>query len=104
MAIRSISELPIEGRRLFLRVDFNVPLTPASGVADDTRIREALPTLRQAISRGARIVLASHLGRPKGAPDRGSSLEPVGVRLAELLGQEVVLSDEPVGDGARKVV
>jgi phosphoglycerate kinase len=104
MAIRNVRELPIEGRRLFLRVDFNVPLTPAGGVADDTRIREALPTIRHAVERDARIVLASHLGRPKGRPDPSSSLEPVGVRLAELLGQEVVLSDEPVGDGARKVV
>ena len=104
MAIRSITELPIDGRRLFLRVDFNVPLTPARGVADDTRIREALPTIRHAVARGARVALASHLGRPKGKADPASSLEPVGVRLAELLGQEVVLADEPVGDGARKVI
>src|SRR5215831_9558713 len=104
MSIRTLTELAIEGRRVFIRVDFNVPLTPARGVADDTRIREALPTVRQVLSRGGRAVLASHLGRPKGKPDPKSSLEPVGVRLAELLGQEVMLADEPVGDGARKVV
>ncbi len=102
--IKSIAELPIEGRRVFIRVDFNVPLTPARGVADDTRIRESLPTIRHALDRGARVVLGSHLGRPKGKPDPKESLEPVGARLAELIGREVVLSDEPAGDGARKVV
>ena len=102
--IRSISELPIEGKRLFIRVDFNVPLTPAKGVADDSRIRASLPTIQHAIKRGARVVLASHLGRPKGGPTPGLSLEPVGARLAELLGKDVVLTDEAVGDGARKVV
>jgi phosphoglycerate kinase len=101
--IKSISDLPIEGRRLFIRVDFNVPLTPAKGVADDSRIRASLPTIQHAIERGARVVLASHLGRPKG-PMPSLSLEPVGARLAELLGKEVLLTDEAVGDGARKVV
>jgi phosphoglycerate kinase len=104
MAIKTISELDIAGRRLFVRVDFNVPLTPAGGVADDTRIRESLPTIRYGIEKGARVVLASHLGRPKGKPDKKLSLEPVAARLAELLGAEVALTDEPVGDGARKVV
>src|SRR5262245_8540182 len=103
MAIKSVTETPVEGRRVFVRVDFNVPLTPAGGVADDTRIREALPTIRHLIGRGARTLLGSHLGRPKGKPDPKSSLEPVGVRLAELIGQEVMLADEPIGDGARKV-
>jgi phosphoglycerate kinase len=101
--IKSISDLPIEGRRVFIRVDFNVPLTPARGVADDSRIRASLPTIQEAIKRGARVILASHLGRPKG-PTPTLSLEPVGVRLAELLGKEVLLTDEAVGDGARKVV
>ena len=103
MAIKSVTETPVEGRRVFVRVDFNVPLTPAGGVADDTRIREALPTIRHLVERGARTVLGSHLGRPKGKADPKSSLEPVGVRLAELIGQEVMLADEPIGDGARKV-
>jgi phosphoglycerate kinase len=104
MPIKSINELDVAGRRLFIRVDFNVPLTPAGGVADDTRIRESLPTIRYALDQGARVVVASHLGRPKGKPDPKYSLLPVGERLAELLGAEVVLTDEPVGDGARKVV
>src|SRR6478736_5393439 len=101
--IKSIDQLPIEGKRVFIRVDFNVPLTPARGVADDSRIRAAVPTIEYAIKQGARVILASHLGRPKG-PTPGLSLEPVGARLAELLGKEVLLTDEAVGDGARKVV
>jgi phosphoglycerate kinase len=104
MSIKSISELDIAGRRLFIRVDFNVPLTPAGGVAEDTRIRESLPTIKYAIEQGARVILASHLGRPKGKPDPRYSMMPVGERLAELLATEVLLTDEPVGDGARKVV
>jgi len=69
MSIKTINELDISGRRVFIRVDFNVPLTPAGGVAEDTRIRESLPTIRYAVDHGARVVLASHLGRPKGKPD-----------------------------------
>ncbi|HVV51477.1 MAG TPA: phosphoglycerate kinase, partial [Polyangia bacterium] len=104
MGIKTISELDIGGRRLFIRVDFNVPLSPDGKVSDDTRIRESLPTIKLAIEKGARVVLASHLGRPKGKPDKKYTLEPVAARLAELLGAEVALTDEPVGDGARKVV
>jgi phosphoglycerate kinase len=106
--IKSVKDLPLAGKRVFIRVDFNVPLTPARGVADDTRIRESLPTIKHALSQGARLVLCSHLGRPKGKPEdkQKLSMEPVGARLAELLGgsHEVLLTDEPVGDGARKVV
>jgi phosphoglycerate kinase len=104
--ILSVADLPVEGKRVFVRVDFNVPLTPAGGVADDSRIRASLPTIESLIGRGARVILASHLGRPKG-PSKALSLEPVGVKLAELLAplrKEVRLTDEPVGDGARKVV
>jgi phosphoglycerate kinase len=104
MALKTISELDIAGRRVFIRVDFNVPLNGNGTVSDDTRIRESLPTIKHAIERGARVVLASHLGRPNGKPDKKLSLEPVAARLAELLGVDVALTDEPVGDGARKVV
>jgi phosphoglycerate kinase len=103
MAILSVEDLPIEGKRVFLRVDFNVPLEGGE-VSDDARIRGALPTIRHCIERGARLVLASHLGRPKGEVKPEFSLEPVARRLAELLDQEVRLTDEPAGDGARKVV
>jgi len=104
MTVKSVADLAVEGKRVFLRVDFNVPLTPGRGVAEDARIRASLPTIKLLIERGSRLVVASHLGRPKGKPDPAASLEPVGVRLAELLGQDVLLTDEPVGDGARKVV
>jgi len=104
MSIRTIPELDIAGRRVFIRVDFNVPFNASGAVSDDTRIRESLPTIKHAIDKGARVVLASHLGRPKGKPDKKYSLEPVAARLAELLGADVALTDEPVGDGARKVV
>jgi phosphoglycerate kinase len=104
MAARGIADLDLQGRRVFIRVDFNVPLTPAGGVSDATRIRESLPTINHAIERGARVVLASHLGRPKGRARPDLSLLPVAAYLAEALGRDVVLADEPAGDGAKKVV
>lgn len=100
--VRSVTDLAVEGRRVFVRVDFNVPLADGQ-VTDDTRIRASLPTLRHILERGGRVVLASHLGRPKGAPTPAYSLEPAGARLAELLGVEVVLADDCIGDGPRKV-
>lgn len=99
--IRSIEDLDLAGRRVFLRMDFNVPLNDARNVDDDTRIRRALPTIQYAAKQGARIILASHLGRPKGQVRPELSLEPVARRLAELLSQDVMLVDEVVGDGAR---
>jgi phosphoglycerate kinase len=101
--IRSIRDLTIENKRVFLRVDFNVPLD-GTQVADDSRIREALPTIKHALERGSRLVCASHLGRPKKGPDPKLSLEPCAARLAELLGQEVTLPEDCVGDAAKKVV
>ena len=104
MAARGIADLDLQGRRVFIRVDFDVPLTPAGGVSEATRIRESLPTINHAIERGARVVLASHLGRPKGHPKPDLSLLPVAAYLAEALARDVVLTDEPAGDGAKKVV
>lgn len=106
--IKSVTDLAVEGRRVFVRVDYNVPLAKGDGgarkVGDDARITATLPTLRHLIERGARIVLGSHLGRPDGQAKPEFSLEPVAQRLAELLATDVTLADEPIGDGARKVV
>jgi phosphoglycerate kinase len=97
----SIRDLDLSGKRVFIRVDFNVPLE-GTRVADDTRIRETLPTLRLAIDRGARLVLASHLGRPKGKVDPKYSLAPVAVRLRELLGKPVEFASDCVGAQAEE--
>src|SRR6478609_3806010 len=101
--IRTIRDLPIENKRVFVRVDFNVPLDNGK-ITDDSRIREALPTIKHAMERGARVILASHLGRPKPGKTEGLSLEPCGARLAELLGCEVHLPEDCVGDAPKKVI
>ena len=97
MAKRTIDEVDLAGRRVFLRVDFNVPLGRDGAVSEDARIRAILPTLTLARRAGARVVLASHLGRPKGGPDPNYSLRPVAVRLGELLGEPVPLAADCVG-------
>src|ERR1700675_3672103 len=95
----SIRDLQLNGKRVFMRVDFNVPLDGAR-VADDTRIRETLPTIDFAWKRGPSLVLASHLGRPKGKPDPKYSMKPVAVKLAELLGTSVDFAADCVGADA----
>src|SRR5215471_20163660 len=92
----TINDLEMRGKRVFIRADFNVPLKDGA-VADDTRIRETLPTLRAAIQKGGRLVLASHLGRPKGGPDKRYSLAPVATKLQELLEREVGFAADCVG-------
>ncbi len=96
MPIRSLNQLDLAGRRVFVRVDFNVPLRDGA-IQDDTRIRAALPTLNQILAAGGSLVVASHLGRPKGGPDPAFSLAPVAVRLGELLGRPVTLAPGVVG-------
>src|SRR5947209_17777423 len=88
----SIRDLKLRGQRVFIRVDFNVPLHDDGSVADDTRIRETLPTIEYALNNQARVILASHLGRPKGKVDPKYSLRPVADRLGQLL-------DERIGRG-----
>jgi phosphoglycerate kinase len=95
----SIRDLDLNGKRVFIRVDFNVPLDSGK-ISDDTRIRSTLPTLRLASERGARVVLASHLGRPKGKPDAKYSLKPVAARLEELLTKPVHFAADCVGADA----
>ena len=99
----SIRDLDLEGQRAFIRVDFNVPLTNGT-IADDARIRAALPTIRYALEHGATVVLASHLGRPKGKVNPAYSLKPVASRLSELLGRPVTLTEDCIGDAARAAV
>jgi phosphoglycerate kinase len=104
MRLKSIRELPLRGKRLFLRLDLNVPLSApdAEGirtVTDDARIREALPTIQYAREQGARIIIGSHLGRPKGKRDPDYTLLPAADRLAELLDTEVTLTDDCIGEG-----
>jgi phosphoglycerate kinase len=94
----TIKDLELRGKRVFIRVDFNVPLKDGV-VTDDTRIRETLPTLKLAIEKGGRLVLASHLGRPKGGPDPKYSLAPAAKKLEELLGRPVAFGKDCVGPG-----
>src|ERR1700740_2431216 len=92
----TINDLDLRGKRVFIRVDFNVPLQDTV-ITDDTRVRETLPTLRLAIQKGGRLVLASHLGRPKGGPAPKYSLAPVGKKLQELLERNVEFANDCVG-------
>jgi phosphoglycerate kinase len=100
-ALRSIDELTLARQRVLVRADFDVPLDASGRIASDRKLRAALPTINHAIKSDARVIIAAHLGSPSDPP---VSLEPVAERLAELLGQEVYLPDECVGDAARKVV
>lgn len=100
--ITYLDQLPIENARVFIRVDFNVPLTPQRQVADDSRIRAALPSIRHALDRGAKVILGTHLGRPRNGPEPKYSVEPAGARLAELLEREVILADDCVGPGVKR--
>ena len=96
-SLASLSSADISGKRALVRVDFNVPVDDQGNITDDTRIRAALPTIRDLTQKGAKVILASHFGRPKGVDDK-LRLTPVAKRLSELLGQEVVKTDDCIGD------
>src|SRR5215211_8248401 len=100
---RSVRDLDVANKRVLVRVDFNVPIKDGE-VADDTRIRRALPTVSYLLSEGARPVLISHLGRPKGEPDPKYAMDPVAARLQELLGEPVEKLDDAVGPEAEEAL
>ncbi|HLZ08552.1 MAG TPA: phosphoglycerate kinase [Chloroflexota bacterium] len=97
---KTLADVPVDGKRVFVRVDFNVPLDEIGQISDDRRIREALPTIKYLIDRGARVVLGSHLGRPGGKPDPALTLRPIADRLTQLLGKPVTFVPETVGPTA----
>jgi len=96
----SIRDLELAGKRVFVRVDFNVPLSDTGKITDDTRIRQTLPTIEYALGKGARLILASHLGRPKGKPNPKMSLAPAAERLGKLLGKPVRFVADCIGPAA----
>lgn len=97
MTKKSVKDIDLAGKRVFTRVDFNVPRNEAGEITDDTKIKAALPTIRYMLAQGAAVILASHLGRPKGKPDEKLRLDAVAARLSLLLGQHVQKADEVVG-------
>lgn len=99
-----IEEGKVQGKRVFVRVDFNVPMDDEQKITDDTRIRAALPTIKYLVDNGAKVILASHLGRPKGKVNPKYSLNPAAVRLSDLLGQQVQMAKDCIGDEVIKQV
>ncbi len=104
MAIRTVNQLELKGKKVFIRVDFNVPQDERGAITDDTRIRLSLPTIRYAIKEGGKIILASHLGRPKGKREPKYSLAPVAERLSVLLEKRVKLAEDCVGEEVRRQI
>lgn len=100
---KSVKDVELKGKRVFCRVDFNVPMKDGQ-VTDETRIRAALPTIEYLTNQGAKVILASHLGRPKGSVVEELRLTPVAKRLSELLGKEVKKADEAYGDSVKAMV
>ena len=97
MAKKTVADLDVKGRRVLMRVDFNVPLDSKGNITDDRRIRMALPSIKNVLERGGRLILMSHLGRPKGKPDASLSLFPAARRLGELLDKQVKMAGDCVG-------
>jgi phosphoglycerate kinase len=104
MAIRTVDQIDLKGKRVFIRVDFNVPMDEKNRVTDDTRILLSLPTIRFAREASGKVILASHLGRPKGKKDPKFSLAPVAERLSQLLGIKVALATDCIGEEVQKQI
>jgi phosphoglycerate kinase len=100
---RAVKDLDLAGKRVLIRVDFNVPIKNGA-IGDDTRIRASLPTIRYALDKGATVILASHLGRPKGKPNPEYSLRPVARRLSQLVDRPVEFAEDAIGHAARKAI
>ena len=103
MAARSITDLDLSGKKVFIRVDFNVPIKEGR-ITEDTRIRASLPTIQHALDKGATVILASHLGRPKGKPNPEYSLRPVAARLSDLISRPVVFAEDSIGEPATHAI
>ncbi len=101
---KTINDIEVSGKRVLVRADFNVPQNENGEITDDRRIREALPTIRALKEKGARVILMSHLGRPKGKFNEKYSLKPIGKRLAELLGENVTMAADVIGDDVKALV
>lgn len=104
MTIRRIDQIELKGKRIFIRVDFNAPLNERNEITDDTRIALSLPTIRYALDAGGKVIVASHLGRPKGKRDPKYSLSPVAERLSRLLGKKVLLAPDCIGEEVHRLV
>ncbi len=102
--MRSVRELPLEGRRVLVRVDFNVPMDEANRITDDIRMREALPTLEYVLEQNGKLIICSHRGRPKGKKDPAFSLAPVARHLEKLLNRPVAMAEDCIGTGVRRQV
>ena len=102
--VANLAAADVAGKRVLVRVDFNVPLDEAGNITDDTRIRAALPTIQDLLGKGAKVILCSHFGRPQGKVVPSMSLKPAAQRLSELLGQTVVMCDDCVGDSVTAVI
>lgn len=104
MALKYIDQIDLKGKRVLIRVDFNVPMDDSGAITDDRRIRVVLPTLNYCLDHGAKVILASHLGRPKGKRDPKLSLLPVAKRLSRLLGKEVIFAPDCIGEEVERIV
>ena len=101
---KTIEDINVKNKKVLVRVDFNVPLDENRNITDDTRIRAALPTIKYLLDQQSKVVLKSHLGRPKGQFKPEFSLRPAAKRLSELLGQEVIMAEDVIGESAQKAV
>lgn len=102
--IKTVRDFELKGKTVFLRLDLNVPMDAAGKITDETRISAALPTIKYCLEKGAKLIIASHLGRPKSSADRQYSMEPVAKRVGELLDVEVVLMEEPDSEGVKHIL